>query len=44
MTLISGVETSQSDSQAYVADDIADDLGAKSMSWWKYLLPFHYFV
>lgn len=31
----------QLDSQ--VAVENADDLSAKSISWWKYFLPFHYF-
>lgn len=34
----------QTDDQNHNNDDSADDLGAKSISWWKYLLPFHYFV
>lgn len=40
-----GIETkTQPESQACATDETADDLGAKSISWWRYLLPFHYFV
>lgn len=35
------IET-QSESQSCATDN--DDLGVKSISWWRYLLPFHYFV
>lgn len=41
------METKSQPNNQCSGDENADDLSAKStksISWWRYLLPFHYFV